>query len=470
MSRRPIYMRPSHRGLKLLLAVVIFLAGGYYLYKNFFAFDIQKVMDGSILKEKPFNADVKEIISPKYGIKAYLLEDHTNPIISLSFSFKNAGYAADNAGEQGTSVMTSALLTEGAGDRDSQAFKEILEDKAIGISFNADKDDFNGALITIKSNRNTAYALLRDVLSKPRFDAEDIERNKLQMLESLKRQKEHPESVLNLEFIKELYGNHPYGRNPLGVEEHIRKLNAEKLRKFVQNNFSRNNLIVGVAGDITAIEAKNMLDDVFGVLPENGKINFIRDAKINFDGHKKELKLASGQNVVMKAAAGVNRNDKDFYPLFIGNYILGGSGLNSKLSQEIREKRGLTYGVYSYLSLDEKSPLLLASFSATADKFAKADALFDDVWSNFGKKGISKAELENAKKFLTASYNLRFASIQSISDILTAMQKYNLGLDFLKKRNSYVEKVKLEDVNRAAAKYFNNKLISVAVGSFNEVE
>lgn len=466
MSRRPIYMRPSHRGIKILLVVLAILAGGWYSYKNIFVFDVQKVIDGSILKEKPFNAEVKEIVSPKYGLKAYLLEDHTNPIISISFAFKNAGYAADNEDEQGTAVMASAQLTEGAAERDSQAFKEILENNAIGMSFSAGKDDFNGSLLTTKANRGMAYDLLKDVLSKPRFDAVDIERNKLQMLEALKRQKELPESVLGLEFMKDLYGNHPYGRNPLGEEEHIRRLNADKLKNFVQNNLSRNNLIVGVAGDITAIEAKNMLDDVFGVLPENGKVNFIREAKIDFNGRKREFKLASGQNVVMKAAPGVNRSDEDFYPLFVANYVLGGSGLNSKLSQEIREKHGLTYGVYSYLSLDDKSPLLLASFSTTADKFGKADRLFDEVWAGFGKKGISKAELENAKEYLTASYNLRFASIQSISDILTAMQKYNLGLDFLKKRNSYVEQVKLEDVNRAAGKYFNDKLVSFAVGSF----
>lgn len=466
MSRRPIYMRSSHRGVKILLAVLAILAGSWYLYKNIFVFDVQKVIDGSVLKEKNFNAEVKEIVSPKYGIKAYLLEDHTNPIISVSFGFKNAGYAADNEDEQGTAVMAAALLTEGAGERDSQAFKEILENNAIGMSFSAGKDDFNGSLLTTKVNRRTAYDLLKDVLSKPRFDTVDLERNKLQMLEALKRQKELPESVLGLEFMKDLYGSHPYGRNPLGVEEHIRRLNADKLKNFVQNNLSRNNLIVGVAGDITAIEAKNMLDDIFGILPENGKVNFIREAKIDFDGRKKEFKLAAGQNVVMKAAPGVNRSDKDFYPLFVANYVLGGSGLNSKLSQEIREKRGLTYGVYSYLSLDDKSPLLVASFSATADKFGKADRLFDEVWFGFGKNGISKAELENAKEYLTASYNLRFASIQSISDILTAMQKYNLGLDFLKKRNSYVEQVKLEDVNRAAGKYFNDKLVSFAVGSF----
>lgn len=466
MSRRPIYMRSSHRGLKTFFVLALCVWGGWYLYKNTFVFDIQKVIDASILKEKVFEADVKEIVSPKYGIKAYLLEDHTNPIISLNFSFKNAGYAADDENAQGVAVLSSSLLTEGAGKYDSQAFKEILENKAIGLSFAADREDLNGSLLTTKPNRRIAYELLREALIHPRFDAEDVERNKLQMLEALKRQKEHPENVLSLSVAKEVYGTHPYARNPLGKERDIRQINAEQLKSFVKNNLTRSNLIVGIAGDISSIEARNMLDNVFGALPENGNANFVRDVKINFDGRNKEIKLDSGQNMIMKVAQGVARNDADFYPLFIANHILGGSGLNSKLSQEIREKRGLTYGVYSYMSIDGKAPLLVGAFSATADKFTQADELFEKVWLDFGENGVSQAELDKAKKFLTASYNLRFASIQNISEILLAMQKYDLGLDFLKKRNSYVKKVKLDDVNRAAEKYFNNNLISVAVGSF----
>ena len=137
------------------------------------------------------------------------------------------------------------------------------------------------------------------------------------------------------------------------------------------------------------------------------------------------------------------------------------------MSQAIREKEGLTYGVYSYLVLDDKAPVIMASFSSTADKYARAEELFAEQWQNFGKNGVSAEELAQAKDYLVASYNLRFASIASIADILTAMQKYNLGLDFLQKRNDYVQQVTQEQVNNAARKYFNkDKLVSVSIGSF----
>ena len=470
MGRRPIYMKSSHNGLKFLLLVALIVCGGYYLAKpssfSWLSFSGDELVKNPLLKEKAFDADVKEIVSPRYGIKAYLLEDDTNPIISLSFLFKNAGYASDNKGEEGIALMTAALLGEGAGDYSSQEFKEILENKAIGIGFAADRDDFSGTLLTTKQNRQKAYELLHLALSSPRFEQEDVERVRQQMLESLKFQAEQPDNVLQLAFLQELYGDHPYARNPLGRAESIKNITQEKLKTFVKDNLRQNNLIVGIAGDISVVEAKLMLDDVFGSLPKSGKTNFIRDVEPKFDGRVKKIPLQSGQNIVMKAALGVNRKHEDFYPLFIANYIIGGAGLNSKLSQEIREKNGLTYGVYSYLGLSEKSPLLLAYYSATADKYPQAEALFEKVWTDFGKDGISEKELQKAKKYLISSYNLRFASIQNIADILAAMQKYDLGLDFLKRRNSYIEEIKLEDVNKAAKKYYNNHVVSVAVGRF----
>ncbi|MBR2033844.1 MAG: insulinase family protein, partial [Alphaproteobacteria bacterium] len=173
------------------------------------------------------------------------------------------------------------------------------------------------------------------------------------------------------------------------------------------------------------------------------------------------------QNIALLAMPSVGRNHADFYPLFVANHIFGGSGLGSKLSQEIREKRGLTYGIYSYMTLDDKSQLLMIGFAATKDNFNKANEILRNEISEFSKKGITHEELQKAKNYLIASYNLRFASIETIAQILTAMQKYNLGLDFLQKRNEYVRKVNLNDVNTVITKYFNsNNLVGVEVGKF----
>ena len=469
--RAPRYKKHSAQrtcaGLVFLAAVVF---GVWKLAPQIFALfssDPQTIVENSVLKSKNFSAPVVEIISPKTKLKAYLLEDDTNPIISLNFSFKNAGYASDDVNEQGIAQMAAALLTEGAGDFSGQALKEALESLAIKISFAAGKDDFSGSMLTTKANAREAVQYLNLMLASPRFEEADIKRVKAQMKEALKRQDEYPARALELEFIKELYGEHPYGRNPLGKPQDIEKISAADLHRFVKNNFSQNNLIIGIAGDLNAKEAADFIDDVFANLPSNGQINFVKEAEIDFNGRVRQIARDSGQNMVLKALPGVSRNHEDFYPLFVANYIWGGAGLTSKLSQQLREKEGLTYGVYSYLSIDDKSPLLVVAFSSTADKFKKADTLLNEQTRIFRQQGVSKVELENAKNYLIASYNLRFASIENIAEILTAMQKYNLGLDFLQKRNDYIANISLEKVNEAAQKYFDDsKMISVEIGKF----
>ncbi len=467
MTHPPLYRKSPYRGLKIVLLAVILIYGVAAGYRKYFRFNPETLVTESVLKNKNFEVPVEEIVSPKYKIKAYWFYDNTTPIVSMSFLFKNAGYATDGAEEQGIAQLAAALLTEGAGGLDGQAFKEALAERAIGIAFSAGKDDFQGSLLTTRDNLSRAAELLALALGQPRFDTGDVSRLKQHFYEALKRQKEQPASVLALELNQKLYGAHPYARNPLGKAETIAAISRADLRRFVRDNLSRQNLIAGIAGDISREEAESLLDEVFGVLNDNGRINFVRDAEVDFSARRFEIKYPSGQIMSVKAARGVRRDDADFYPLFVANQILGGSGLTSRLSKEIREEKGLTYGVYSYLGLDDKSPLLMAGFASSPDKYREAERLFEEQWQKMGTAGVSAAELEQAKKYLTASYNLRFASIMTIADILTAMQKYNLGLDFLQKRNAYVQNVTLEEVNRAAKKYFDrSRLVSAAIGGF----
>ena len=467
MSHRPLYKKSPHCGVKIFLMMVLGIALALAVYEKLTGFHAEEIVRNSVLKAKTFAAPVQEIVSER-GIKAYLLEDKTNPIISMSFLFENGGWAHDRADRQGAAKMAAAMLGEGAGKSDSQAWKEVLESKAIGISFSAGKDDFSGSLLTTTENAPTAFEMLRLALSEPRFDQADTDRVRALMLEVLRRQKEHPADELGLLFEEELFKGHPYGRNPAGEAAAIRKLGRADLEDVVRGRLAKDNLIVGIAGDISAEAASKMLDEVFGSLPEKAKTAALGAPELAFSGTTAQISRQSGQNIVRFAAPGAARNDADFYPLFIANYIVGGSGLSSRLSKAIREDKGLTYGVYSYQTLDDAVPLLQAGFSTTADNYGEAAELFKQQWQLFGDKGVSAAEAEQAKNFLTASYNLRFASIGNIADILAAMQKYNLGRDFLQKRNGYVEAVTVEQVNAAAAKYFNkDRLQGMALGSFD---
>lgn len=427
----------------------------------------QDIIDNSVLQGKTLSLAVKELKTAKNDITAYLLEDNANPIVSIDFIFKNAGSISDDKGKQGLSRMVSLLLTEGAGDYDTETLKEELDLKAISITFSAGKDDFGGSLLTTKDNLAKAIYFLNLMLTSPRFDEDDILRIKQQMKEAILRQKEHPANELQLEFAEEVYGQHPYSENYLGRISDIEKLSKKDLSEFVSNSLSKRNLVVGIAGDVTPSEAKTVLEDVFDDLPSIGKVDFVRNAEIKFDGRTKSLQRTVGQNMLLAAMPSVGRNHDDFYPLFVANHIWGGSGLTSKLAKEIRERQGLTYSIYSYLSLDDKAPLMLVGFSATKENFAKAKKMLINEIVNFAKNGIDEQDLIKAKNSLVASYNLRFASIQNIAQILTAMQKYNLGLDFLQKRNEYIKQINLEQVNEVIRKYFNDKkIITIEIGEF----
>ena len=168
------------------------------------------------------------------------------------------------------------------------------------------------------------------------------------------------------------------------------------------------------------------------------------------------------------AGMGTCRKCEDFYPWYIANYIFGGSGLSSKINMSLREKEGLTYGAYSGLVINDKSNLLAAGFSTTPDNYEKALDMFYEEWQQIAKDGFSEEELVAAKNYLTSSYNLRFASIDGIADMLVMMQKYDLGLDFLQKRNGYVDAVTLQQINDAAAKYFTKEILRAEIGNFEE--
>lgn len=457
----------SYRVLRRLLLLMLVLYALFYAYGRWFGFNPEHILENSLLKKQNFEAEVQEVVSPRYKIKAYLYQDKTNPIVSMSFIFKGAGWSAEPSHQAGISALLEQMLLSGAGKYTEEQLVDILEDKAISISFSSGKDDFYGSVLASKENSTAAFDLLKTIFSAPRFEQPELKRAKERLFEALKQQQEQPGRVLSLAFSKELYANHPYGRNPLGSLQTLKKLQRDDLVEFMQKAFTRENLIVGVAGDITTNELAHLLDDVFSSLPENMKIGKVPSFEANFISKNKDIELTTAQNIAMFAVSGVARNDPDFYPLYVANFIFGGSGLNSRLSLAARENEGLTYSIGTSLGLDDKQPLLVGSYSATPANFDRVGQILLREWKDFAKNGATKSEVNAAKDYLIASYNLRFASIADIATILAYMQRDNLGRDFLEKRNEYVDAVKVEQVNNAAAKYFDeNKLIQVNIGNF----
>lgn len=405
--------------------------------------------------------EVQEVVSDG-GIHAWLIEDHQNPLLTMNFSFTGAGAATDPDSKLGLANMVSGLIDEGAGEMDSQAFRGEMENRSIGLSFDAGRDDFSGSLVTLSRERDTAIDLLRLALSEPRFDDAAVERIRAQIVSGLKSAENDPRDIASRTFFKSIFGDHPYARPVSGTFDTVAGLNANDFRGFVGRAFAKDNLIIGVAGDITADELGPLLDEAFGSLPDHADLPVIADVTPKF-GAMDVVQQDIPQSQAIWGQKGIKRTDPDFYAAYVMNYILGGGGFSSRLTEEVREKRGLAYGVYSYLADLDHAEMMMGGVATRNDAIGKSLSLISTEWTKMKDKGVTQEELDNAKSYLTGAFPLRFTSLGNLSGMLVGMQKEDLGKDFLDRRNSLVDAVTLDDVNRVAAKLMDPANVTVTV-------
>ncbi len=427
------------------------------------ALPIDDILAQSVYKDKKFNSTVQVIATEK--LKAYFLEEHSNPIVSIDFRFEHAGAAAEPEDKVGITLMLADMLTAGAGKWSERQFKDICAEYGIKIGFASSLDDFTGYLQFPKQYQEKAVAMFQAVMRQPHLTEDYMQIVQQQMLMQQKLQQERPEKVLANKYKEFIFAGHPYERNPLGTAQSVTSITRDDLENFRQNYLAQDNLIIGIAGDLTTEEAVRLLQSLFESLPEKSVGEKLEPLTLTSDGTEYPIERENAQAIAQFGAQGTFRNSVDFYPLYMANYIFGESGLSSRLNKEIREKKGLTYGIYTYLSISDASAQISGGFSSTPENFAEAKEILWTEWQRLGQQGISQEELDEAKKSLLASYNLRFAAIDNIAAMLTAMQKFKLGADFLDRRNDYITEISLSEVNAAAKKYFNTLPDIVYIGA-----
>ncbi|MEW5728420.1 MAG: pitrilysin family protein [Pseudomonadota bacterium] len=412
---------------------------------------------------------VERVVSPK-GIEAWLVQDHTNPIIALNAAFRG-GAATDPAGKAGLANMVSGLLDEGAGPYDSQAFQGRLEDLAIGLSFDAGRDTFRGHLKTLTDNRDTAFEMFRLALTEPRFDKEPVERIRSQIQTILKRELQNPNTVAAREWNRLAFGGHPYASPVNGTPETVAKLSVSDLRGWTRKHLARDNLVIGVVGDITPEQLGPLLDKTFGGLPATAAKVEVPFTAPKAPGRTVVVERDNPQSVAMFGEGGIKREDPDWYAAYVMNYILGGGGFSSRLTEEVREKRGLAYSVYSYLMPMDHAAVVVGGVATQNSRLAESLGIIKEEWRRMRDEGPTPEELADAKTYLTGSFPLQLDSTASIAGLLVAMQLDDLGIDYLDKRNGYIEAVTLEDVNRVAKRLLDPaRLTTVVVGKPDGVQ
>jgi zinc protease len=407
--------------------------------------------------------DVQEVTSPG-GIKAWLIEDHSMPLIAVGIGF-HGGSELDPVGKEGLATFVSDTLDEGAGELSSREFQQRLNDLSIDFGFNAGIDDFTGNMRTLTDRRDQAFDLLRLALTAPRFDAEPVERMRGQLLASLDDDSSEPGSIAGRVWWHTAFPDHPYGRQTAGTTAGVKAITADDLRGFVKNRFARDNLILGVVGDITAADLKPLLDRTFGALPAAASAAAVSEGKPAAAGAVIVVDRALPQSVVLFGADGIKRKDPDFYAAYVMNHILGGGGFSSRLTQEVREKRGLVYSIDTDLVTLDHAALLQGSLGTKNASVAETMALVKQEWKRMREEGPTAEELADAKLFITGSYALRFSSTTSIANALVGVQLQNFPPDYFAKRNGYINAVTLEDVKRVAKRLLDpDALTFVIVG------
>ena len=407
--------------------------------------------------------DVQRVVSDK-GIEAWLIQDSSNPITTLKFSFKG-GSALDPDGKAGLANLAASTMDEGAGDMDSQAFQQALDDKSISLGFEAARDSFRGTLRTLNVYRDDAFKYLRLAMTEPRFDADPVERLCARLISDVRQRRTNPGSMAFRRIWESAYPGHPYSKPRRGTEDGLSAITQDDLKGFVEKRLARDNLTIGVVGDITPDALKKYLDDVFGALPEAAAPRNVPDATAQLDGGVKIVDVDVVQSAIRFVQPGIKREDPDFYTAYVLNYILGGGGFVSRLYSEVREKRGLVYSVYSFLMPLDHTALIGGSAGTANERVAETLETVRSVWKTFAEEGPSAEELKDAKTYLTGNYPLRFTSSSAIADMLVGMQEDKLGIDYIDKRNSLIEAVTLQDAKRVAKRLYQpEKLTFVIAG------
>lgn len=393
--------------------------------------------------------DIEEVQTPG-GLTAWLVEDHSIPFTALQLSFRG-GTSLDDPETRGAVYLMTGLLEEGSGDLDARDFARRLDELAASFDFDASDDSVTISARFLTENRDDVLALLRDVLMAPRYDLDAVDRVRSQVISGLRSDARDPDEIASARLNSLLFGDHPYGTPGEGTLETVSQLTRDDMIAAHNAVFARDRVTAGAVGDMTAGDLAGILDDLLGALPQTGA-PLPAKTEPAFAGGITTVEYQTPQSVALFAQPGIERDDPDFFPAFVLNTILGGGGFDNRLMREVREERGLTYGIYSFLVPKDLATAYFGSFSSANDRIAEAVNVVRQEWRLAAEEGFSEEEVAAAKTYLTGAYPLRFDGNARIARILVAMQEQGLPIDYIATRNDQVDAVTREDVNRVAAR------------------
>lgn len=406
--------------------------------------------------------EITDVTSPG-RIRAWLVQDETIPFVALDIQFRG-GASMDAEGKRGAVNLMTAMLEEGAGKTDATQFAQAVEDLGASLSFSASDDTVSVGFRALSENRDAAADLLAQALSQPRFDDTALTRVRGQVQAVIRSEATDPNSIAAKEMAAQAWGDHPYATSINGTMDSVAALSRQDLVAAKNRVLARDRVVVGAAGDISPDDLGLLLDRILGGLPEQATAPLPEPAELLLTGGTTVIDWDSPQTVVSFAGPGIAIDDPDYFAAFVANHILGGGGFSSRLMEEIREKRGLTYGVGTGLATGLYGQTWQGGMSGSNATTAEAVDLIRTEWARMAE-GVTDRELTDAKTYLTGEYPLRFDGNGRIASILAGMQLIGFPIDYIDKRNALVETVTSDDVSRVAQRLLDaDRLRFVLVG------
>ncbi|OAI06135.1 M16 family metallopeptidase [Methylomonas methanica] len=400
------------------------------------------------------------------GSRVYYVRTAGLPMVDVRVVF-DAGSARDEA-QFGVAALTSALLDSGAGELSADDIAQRFE--SVGANYSAGVSEDMAWLavrtLTEKALFDKALATFETVLSKPAFNQADFEREKARTLAGLKHREESPGELAGIAFNKALYGDHPYAHPESGVVETVAGFSADDLKSFYQKYYVAANAMVVIVGDVSREQAEQTANQLLSKLPVGSKPAEIPAVTMPGKASKQHIEFPSTQTHVLVGLPGTYRKDPDYFALYVGNHILGGGSMVSRLFEEVREKRGLAYGAYSVFAPMYRQGPFMMSLQTRNDQTEQALDVLLKTFNEFLDKGPNDKELTAAKQNITGGFAMRFDTNSKLTDYVAMIGFYQQPLDYLETFQSNVEAISIEQIKDAFKRRVKPELLqTVTVGA-----
>ncbi len=382
------------------------------------------------------------------GTRVYFVENHDLPIIDVSINFP-AGSARDTQATSGLAGVTRYMMTLGAAGMDEEVLTNEFADigAVFGGEFDLDRAGFK--LRTLTSEQTKALSTFNKVLHKPDFPEAVLAREKGRIVSGLQESATQPESISGKLFMRALYGNHPYSLAEDGEVDAVNAMQTSDLRKFYQTHYTAKSAVIALIGDMTSAQAREIAETMSAGLPQGPAVAKLPAVSPLAAPNLQSVQHPASQAHILLGQPGIKRGDVDYFPLYVGNYILGGGGFVSRLTEEVREKRGLVYSVYSYfMPMAEAGPFQIG-LQTKKEQANDALKLVNATVQKFIEGGVTEKELKAAKSNLIGGFPMRIDSNSKILDYISVIGFYELPLTYLNEFNTNIAKVTTQQIKDA---------------------